>query len=53
MIVLTSALLDATPGSLLISPKALSLDITPFELSYLLAHTSNQGVLKHSKIWTP
>jgi hypothetical protein len=33
--------------------RALSRDIAPFNLAYLLAHTSKWGVLEHSRILTP
>ena len=33
--------------------KALSRDSVPMKLSYLLAHTSNWGILEHSRILTP
>ena len=35
------------------SSRALSPDNAPLKLSYLLAHTSEWGVLEHSKILTP
>ena len=44
MVVLTSTILGATPRSLLSYVSA------PLKLPYLLAHTSNWGVLEHSQI---